>query len=205
CRIGFIGGRELREDLAFDAVVRAMPRMDWQEPLQSGRLDLLLVEACWDPDGGWRFALLGVGPEADELRALLARARELATPTALWVRDAAEGAPRFAWLMPRFDAVYGIDEAVCKRLRQAGATLPVRVLAPAIQPRLHNPVRSRELADAAPAFAGKVLFDGWWELVGGLGDSPALSALAGDPLLVVDSEWEVGGVRLDDLPTYAGG
>lgn len=205
CRIGFIGGRELREELAFDAVVRAMPRMDWQEPLQSGRLDLLLVEACWDPDGGWRFALLGVGPEADELRALLARARELAIPTALWVRDAAEAAPRFAWLMPLFDAVYGIDEAVCKRLRQAGATLPVRVLAPAIQPRLHNPVRSRELADAAPAFAGKVLFDGWWELAGGLGDSPALSALAGDPLLVVDSEWEVGGVRLDDLPTYAGG
>lgn len=201
-RIGFIGSRELCEELAFDAMVRPLPRGHWRTRLTRGALDFVLIETAWEPEGGWRYGLAGHGEEAHELCKLLEEARQRGVPTVLWVREAAANAARYAWIMPHVAAVYAIDDASAEQLAALDARIRIQVLPPAIQPRLHNPVRTQALREALPPFADRVLFDGWWDLAGPTGADPVLQGLAAGRLLVVDSDWEVGSVRIPDLPVY---
>lgn len=201
-RIGLVGSRELARELAFDACVRLLRAGGWQEQLEAAPLDFVLIETAWEPAGGWRYGLRGVGQEAQELLRLLAHASNAGLPTVLWVRDAPDAASCFRWLLPHVEAVYAADGETASRLSAGEAKFRVQALLPAIQPRLHHPVRTNSLRQAAPLFAKKILFDGWWDLVDAAGVDPVLEQLAADQLLVVDSEWEVGGVRIPDLPLY---
>ena len=203
--IGLIGSRELAHELAFDARVRQLRAESWREQLDAAPLDFVLVGTAWEPDGGWRHGLRGLGREAQELSGLLAHASNAGLPVALWVRDAPDAAAHYAWLLPHVQAAFAVDDETARRLASNDSNRPVKVLAPAFQPRLHHPVRSDGLRQAAPLFTDRVLFDGWWDLAGDAGADPVLRELATDRLVVVDSEWEVGGVRIPDLPLYQPG
>lgn len=200
--IGLIGSRELAHELAFDVRVRQLRSGGWQEQLEAAPLDFVLIDTAWEPEGSWRHGLRGLGPEAQELSRLLGHASSAGLPVALWVRDAPDAAPHYAWLLPHVQVAYAADREIARRLVSNDSSRPVRELAPAIQPRVHHPVRSDGLRLAAPLFADRVLFDGWWDLAGDAGADPVLKELAADRLVVIDSEWEVGGVRIPDLPHY---
>lgn len=201
-RIGLIGSCELAQELAFDAHVRPLRAAGWREQLEASPLDFVLIDTAWEPDGGWRHGLRGVGREAKELSALLDHAAKAGLPVALWVRDAPGAAPHYAWLLPHVQAAYAVDAETARHLASVDSGRPVKELAPAFQPRLHHPVRSNGLRQAAPLFADRVLFDGWWDLAGSAGADPVLAELAADRLVVVDSKWEVGCVRIPDLPLF---
>ena len=201
-RIGLIGSRELAHELAFDARVRQLSVEGWQKQLEASPLDFVLIDTAWEPEGGWRYGLRGAGREAHELSSLLAHASNVGLAVVLWVRDAPDAAPCYAWLLPHVQAVYAADVGTARRLSESDANPQVKELPPAIQPRLHHPIRSNGLRKAASLFADKVMFDGWWDLADEAGSDPVLKQLAADQLLVVDSEWEVGGVRIPDIPHY---
>lgn len=201
-RIGFIGGQELREELAHDADVFPLHSEHWEASLATGALDFILIETAWEPDGAWGYGLLRVGEEAEALVALLEQARSRGIPAAVWVRESAANAVRYTWMAPLVSAVFAIDEEVANVIHRSATGVRVEVLPPAVQPRLFNPVRTYALRDAEPAFSGRVLFDGWWDLADRTGANHVLRGLAPDRLAIVDSDWDVGRVRLPDLPDY---
>lgn len=202
-RIAFLGSRELREELAFDAAVTPLRLEGWNEQILRVRHDFLLLETAWEPEGGWRYGLAGVGQAASAVLSLLRVAQAAGVPIVLWFREDPANYDRYAWLVEHADRVYAIDEALARRLSHDAPQARVGILPPAIQPALHNPIRSYRLREAASRLGDKVLYDGWWNLADGAGSRPILDALRERELLVVESEWDVSRIRLDDLPGYA--
>lgn len=198
-KVAFIGGVELRQELSFDAQVTSLLYDGWEGQLAQRRHDLLLIETAWEPDGGWRYGLLGQGPEAAALRSVLETCHVSRLPIVVWFREEDANVPKYAWIAAQADRIYAVDEQLASRLSQEFPTKRIDILRPAIQPALHNPVRSYRLRDALPALRRKVLIDGWWDLAGSTGRSATLDALRAD-ILVAESEWDVSRVRIGDLP-----
>src|SRR5690606_15915037 len=90
---------------------------------------------------------------------VLAKAREQGIPRALWYRAPSADLEHFGWLAHQVEAAYATDEATAAALQQH-AGCKVEVLPPAIQPAMHNPIRSWEQLPAA-GLSDRVLFDGW--------------------------------------------
>lgn len=203
-RLAFLGSEELALELAFEAEVTLLSEADWEQQLAGARFDLLLLEPVLHVGNReWRNAMCTDGRLRSRLQALLERAGGQGIPRALWYRAAPGMVGQFAWLAARVDAVYATDPASSAALgghADAGSR-EVRVLAPAIQPAMHNPLRTWEQLDA-PGFAGRVLFDGWLDLLEGASDEPLVQAFRDDRLLVAESEWEFGGVRLADAGNF---
>src|SRR5690606_19409594 len=76
------------------------------------------------------------------------------------------------------------------------------LLAPAVQPRLYNPLVDPEMRPAAVALGSRMVFDGWWDLRPDLPAFEALKELRRYGLLAVESEWEFSQGRLDDRPDF---
>lgn len=201
-RVASITSRELREELTFDAAVTPLLACGWEGQLAGGTHDLILIEGAWEPEGGWGAAFAGTGESQARLEALLARCRKLQLPVVLWAREDVAGLDRLAWLVPRVDRVYAIDAAGQQWMEQHFSDVGCRLLPPAVQPALHNPVRSYALRDCQQVLGDKVLFDGWWDLAGGLGGNEVTIAL-GERLRVIESRWDYSRVRLDDSESYA--
>lgn len=202
-RLALVASKGLRDELAFDAAVTPLQAQDWRAQLAAGPHDAVLIEGAWEPEGGWGVAFAGTEVSRDRLEALLAGCRALGLPVVLWARESVGGLERLAWLMNQVDRVYAIDEAGLDWMRSHVPNIVRGLLAPAVQPKLHNPVRAYALQECRPALADKMLFDGWWDLAGAL-DDEAVAAAFGDRLRVVDSHWDYSQVRLEDSPRYAG-
>ena len=199
--IAFLGSDELATELAHDVRVAQLRQDGWREQLNVAPFAFLLLEPVWHVGNReWRNALAADGRQRDLVEELLSHCREKGLPTVLWFRGDAATAGHFNWLLDHVDAAYAMDEAAAVAL-QGGGRRPVEVLAPAIQPALHNPLRSWEhLAEAD--WRQRVLYDGWFDLQEGAAEEPLLKALQDEHLLVAESEWEFGGVRLDDMPSF---
>lgn len=193
--IATLASRELREELSFDAQVTPLHADGWGEILKPGAFDYLLIESAWEPEGNWGVAFAGTGESRDKLEPLLAHCRSIGLKIVLWAREDAEGLDRVAWLAASVDRVYSIDEAGLAWFQKHVPGVPLRLLPPAIQPALHNPVRSYELAECQRGLAGTVLLDGWWDLQGPWAEDPLLAEL-GDRARVLDSQCDYSWARL---------
>lgn len=203
-KVGFVGSDELAEELAFDASITALGiGASWRSQLHPGAFDYILIETTWGVRAqGWGYGIMGHGPQREDLVALLETCRKLAIPIVVWCREDIGNYGRFAWLGAFADRIYAVDEELCAVLARDNPRTPVKVLPVAVQPAIHNPLCSYPLQGAAPAFSDKVLFDGWWDLALSQ-NGTLLDKLRGDGLLVCESEWEFGGVRLMDQPRFA--
>lgn len=203
-RIAFVGSQELALELEFDAQVTRVRESTWRSGVQAGQFDYLLLETVWNAAcDDWRYSMVGGGEESTELRALLKHCRSIALPIVLWFREDPINYPRFAWLMPHVSRVYVVDDRLGDLVRKDHPTVHVATLPPAIQPALHNPVRSYALQESRESFREQVLFDGWWDAVADTELRDFLGGLRSSGLRVCESEWEFGGARVQDMPELA--
>ncbi|MDH5835434.1 glycosyltransferase family A protein [Luteimonas kalidii] len=200
-RIAFLGSLELALELAFDAEVERLDEHAWMEQLDSNRFAFLLIEPVWHVENrGWRDVCSNPERGRRILAPLVAAFRARGIPAVIWFRNPLPEIGNFGWMVELADRAYAIDEALAQALAQPPA-VRVGVLAPAIQPAIHNPFR-RWPQLTAPGWKGKVLYDGWLNLSEGLAADPLLGHYKGDRLLVGDSRWDFGGVRLTDQAEF---
>lgn len=194
--IGFVGSRELRTELAFDARVHALDEDNWRR-LVPGALRFLLVETVWHVEHRhWRYAMVGEGSPG--FRQLLDHCRQIGLPVVVWFRETPAHYRHFAWLAAHADLVCVADARIESQLRQDFPQSSVDYMPPAIQPALHNPLRSYGLMDVGDALSNRVVFDGWWDLQRKLPELQVLQGLKDSGLLVVEGWWDFARVRLDD-------
>lgn len=204
-RIAFLGSEELALELAFDAEVTLLSEADWEGQLAAASYDLLLLEPVLHVGNReWRNAMCVEGRGRPRLERLLDRAMDLGIPRVMWYRADPGTVDRFGWLGRHVDALYAVDAATAAALAShpdVGPRDQVPVLAPAVQPAMHNPLRTWEQLDT-PGFSKSILYDGWLDLLDGGSSEPLIQAFREDRLLVAESEWEFGGIRLDDAPEF---
>src|SRR5690606_34773329 len=134
---------------------------------------MLLIEPVWHVGNReWRACLSNGARGQENVEALLRDAKARGTPRVLWFRGSEGDLDAFAWLALHVDAVYATDEAMAVALQECTGR-PVGVLPTAIQPALHNPLRSWEQLPLT-GFADRVLYDGWLDLLEGASDDPLL-------------------------------
>lgn len=200
--IGFIGSTELRAELSFDAHVAVLDDNNWQAALNPGALRFLLVETVWHVEHQhWCYALTSGGDQS-VFRRVLERCREISLPVVVWFRETPGNYQQFAWLAEHASLVCASDAGIVEWLRRDFPQARVEHLLPAIQPALHNPLRSYGLMEAADALRNSIVFDGWWDVRNGLAELPRLHDLKDEGLLVVESQWEYAKVRLDDCRDF---
>lgn len=200
--IGFIGSDELRVELSFDACVAVLDEDNWQDVLKAGAFRFLVVETVWHVGHrNWRYALTG-GEASAGFRRLLEHCRRISLPVVVWFREAPGNYQHFAWLAGQADMVCVADAGIAARLRRDFPQATVEYMPPAIQPALHNPVRSYGLMEAADILGNHIVFDGWWDLQGRLPELPRLREIRDQGLLVAESRWDFSNVRLDDSDEF---
>lgn len=200
-RIAFIGTRELREELAFDASVIPLEEGNWRDQIHPDAFDYLLIEPVLHVDHvSWRHAMARNG-DRRHMKELLRHCRRVGVPVVLWLRVEPDIYVEFSWLVPYADRVYAID-AVIQRMAAAGhPEANPQLLPPCVQPRLHSPIGNPRTARLAEALSRNVLFDGWWHLASGA-RTAIMDELRRDRLLVAESEWELSFTRLNTLPSF---
>lgn len=200
-RIAFLGSTELATELAFDVGVTPLAESSWGSQLAAARYAMLLIEPVWHVGNReWRASLSNGARGQENVEAVLREAKVRGIPRVLWFRGGNADLEPFAWLATQVDAVYATDEAIATAL-QAHSGRPVGVLPTAIQPALHNPLRSWEQLPLT-GFSDRVLYDGWLDLLEGASGDPLVRHFKDTRLLVGESEWQFGGVRLSDAADY---
>lgn len=127
-------GAQVTAGLAWEWTQRELTAANAATVLRADDLDLVLLEMSGSTVRGWS-AADGAG-----LDGVLAAARERAIPVLAWVTaatddpDAAEG-----WI-DDVRAVFLDDAAALEKWRARWPDAAVRVLPPAVQPRVHNPL-----------------------------------------------------------------
>ena len=201
--IGYIGGRELLEELAFDTRIECIDPANAETVVTPERMLYLLVETSWRPDGATAaYPLLDTSENRERFRPLAEHCRRMGVPIVLWIREVPGNLDRFTWLVEHADAVYAADQELLAALSTRFPDLCAQWLPPAIQPRLHHPVRSLDLLDYRKVLGDRILFDGWWDLQGALPELDALRAGRDSGLLVCESEWDFTNVRLGDCAEF---
>lgn len=203
-RIGFIGSSELLDDLRPDISVEVLREGSWLAQLRDRRVDYVLLETAWTGAAGdWRYTMVREAGRGQELIELLEYCRSNRIPSVLWIREDPRNYHQYSWLIPLVDRVYAIDEAVGRLITAEFPDRKPGILAPAVQPAVHNPVRSYALQQAHEQFRELLLFDGWWELVGDEELRGVARDLGHEGLRICESRWEFGRVRLGDMPQLA--
>lgn len=200
-RIAFLGSAELAAELAFDAGVTPLRESGWGAQLAAARYAMLLIEPVWHVGNReWRASLTNGARGREGVEALLRDAETRGIPRVLWFRGGTADLEPYAWLAAHVDAVYATDEATAAAL-QKHTGRQVGVLPTAIQPALHNPLRTWEQLPLT-GFSDRVLYDGWLDLLEGASSDPLVRHFKDTRLLVGESEWQFGGVRLSDAADY---
>ena len=196
-RVAAVTSSELLSELAWDADVQALDEQDWLQQLQPGCFDYLLIEPLWNVDASqWRNAMVAESGQHHRMLEVAAHCRRFGLPVVCWFREDMDNYHRFAWLAGLADRTYALDDEMRERLAADFPARPIGLLPLAVQPRLHNPLRSGALQASAAAFEKNVLLDGWWELNDGAVASSV--AVFGDQLRVCESEWDFSRARLAD-------
>ncbi|MDH7454056.1 glycosyltransferase [Luteimonas composti] len=201
--IGYIGSRELLEELSFDARVECVDPSNAEALVTPERILFLLVETAWRPEAGPAgYPLLDSPGNRERFLPLVDRCRRMGVPLVLWIREVPGNLDRFAWLIGHADAVYVADRDMHGQVSARWPEARAQWLPPAIQPRLHHPVRTLDLLDYRKVLGDRLLFDGWWDLQGALPELGALRAARESGLLVCETEWDFTNVRLGDCAEF---
>lgn len=140
----------------------AMTPAGWRRDLERHEVDLLLVESAWAGSGkAWQYQLTGSKAPSEELRALVARCRELGIPAVFWNKEDPPHFEDFLDTARLFDAVFTSDSRLLETYREALGHDRVAPLPFAAQDAMHNPIRpqwgfhERDVAFAGMYFAHK--------------------------------------------------
>jgi glycosyltransferase involved in cell wall biosynthesis len=111
----------------------------WPEQIADTAADFLLIESClFSVLGDWHFAQ---GPKpSPALAALLDAARARKLPVVVWITADVLYADMYTELAKRGDVIFVADPRMQEYLHLAGCA-GVEYLAPAVQPRIFNPLR----------------------------------------------------------------
>lgn len=194
-RIAAIASAELVSELNWDADVLALAEKHWKEQLQPGRFDYLLLEPVWHVDSReWCYVMAAGSDRQQAIVEVIGHCHRIGLPVVLWFREDIGNYSHFSWLADLADRTYALDAIMQGRLAADFPHKKIDILPLAVQPRMHNPLRSVALQSSAPAFSGKVLVDGWWEMV----DKGVATQLAefGEDLRVCESDWDFSRAHL---------
>lgn len=159
-RIACVVSDRLYQGLQFEGEVFLLTPSNWRATLEHGAPDLLLVESFWESaTGHWNLAQAGFGPDAEELREVVATARRQGIPSAYWFTEDRAYHGHYHEMASHFEHVFCADVEEIDLLAKEG--IEAEYLAPCVQPALYNPFRWSEYYDALDL---GVLFDGWGEL-----------------------------------------
>ncbi|HET6430817.1 glycosyltransferase [Dyella sp.] len=191
-RIALIGSGELHRDLAFDAAVTALDRPGWRDQLATAAFDFLLLEAgSLHPSHAWSPAFAGDPAAIEELTSLLREARRRGIPSACWkLTTGAADSAIDSHLRALVDAAFACAPAAAEGSVEAAGAHTVERLAPAVQPKLYNPVTVPALLKAA-RFARRCVLSDDLEASVAAQDLPPFLAPLRDRLLLTDSRWAV--------------
>jgi hypothetical protein len=204
--IGFIGSEELFNELSPDAELVCVCAETYESQFDDRRIDYVIVETSWNTvASAWSTSLAkdagGVARFGEFARSCKARH----VPIVLWFTAGGGSFSQFSWLIEYADLVFATHGAVEERVRHDFAsTKNISVLRPYIQPAFHNPLKGTGLLPAARCLGTSVVFDGWWDIQQSDSLLHSLRDWTQFGLLIAESEWEYGRVRLSDLPELAG-
>src|SRR5690606_25503581 len=201
-RVAYVGGGELAEELAFDAELTLLESRGWIERLPGGSHDFLLIESSWVVQGGWGSIQAGSDETRRAFELLVRHCRSIRLPVVLWAREDEAHLHKLAWLADLSDRCYAIDEHGLSWLSRRLGEARVGLLLPAVQPAIYNPVCSYALQEGRSVLEGKILLDGWWDLVG-KEDVRREAEPFGDLLRVVESQADYSHGRLGDGGSFA--
>jgi glycosyltransferase involved in cell wall biosynthesis len=156
---GILGDRLFR-GIDPDTQLLPLTPQNWEQVIAYAQPDFLLVESTWmSATGHWYMALTIPGQENDEILHIIKTARKKQIPTVFWMTLSHSYCPHFIRIARAFDRVYCADPLAVEIFAAEG--LSSKILLPAIQPVVFNPVHNVE--ENIPFNAG-ILFDGWVDL-----------------------------------------
>ncbi|GAA1327083.1 hypothetical protein GCM10009592_13540 [Brachybacterium rhamnosum] len=165
--LGLIADEFTTSTLSASMNVVPLDRSRWREQLETTGLDLVLVESAWEGNGGqWH---RGIGAyeleEHQDIRDLLARARELGITSAFWNKEDPIHIKRFRPTAALCDHVFTTDAAMIPTyLSTPGAvTRTVSAMPFYAQPAIHNPLPTQRPYRHTVAYAGTYYGDRYKE------------------------------------------
>lgn len=165
--VGLIADEFTTSTLAASMNVVPLDRSRWREQLETAGLDLVLVESAWEGNGGqWHRGIGAYEPEEhQDIRDLLARARELGITSAFWNKEDPIHIKRFRPTAALCDHVFTTDAAMIPTyLSTPGAVTRTASAMPFYaQPAIHNPLPSERPYRHTVAYAGTYYGDRYKE------------------------------------------
>ena len=165
--VGLIADEFTTSTLAASMNVVPLDRSRWREQLESAGLDLVLIESAWEGNGGqWHRGIGAYEPEEhQDIRDLLARARELGITSAFWNKEDPIHIKRFRPTAALCDHVFTTDAAMIPTyLSTPGAVTRTASAMPFYaQPAIHNPLPSERPYRHTVAYAGTYYGDRYKE------------------------------------------
>jgi glycosyltransferase involved in cell wall biosynthesis len=159
-KVAAVLGDRLFRGIDPDTQLLPLTPENWEQVISHTRPDLLLVESTWvSATGHWYMALTIPGQENDEILNIIKTARKKQIPTVFWMTLSHSYCPHFIRIARAFDNVYCADPLAVEMFAAQG--LSSKILLPAVQPVVFNPVHNVE--ENTPFNAG-ILFDGWVDL-----------------------------------------
>ena len=144
-RIGLVSDNLTRECLRRECTVVDLTPDNYREAIADRRLDLVLVESCWNGfEDSWRYGIAAY-PDVPErhngaLSSLVATAREAGIPAIFWNREDGVHFDRFIASATLFDRVLTVDETMLPAYRDAlGSDARLGVMMFAASRFLHQP------------------------------------------------------------------
>ncbi len=118
---------------------------DWPEIFAENRPDVLFCESAWHGNQGrWRYQMTGTKAPKQELRDLIAWCRSEGIPTVFWNKEDPPNFDFFIDTAKLFDYVYTCDGDMIPKYREILGHDRVGVLQFAAQPRIHNPIQTKQ-------------------------------------------------------------
>ncbi|MBL4903754.1 MAG: glycosyltransferase [Desulfocapsa sp.] len=160
-RIGAIVDTRLYQGLRFEGELFVLTPDNWQQVLNYGEIDFLIVESCWQSVYcHWRFGQFNHSENNKALIDIIHTATERDIPTIYWNTQDFLHHDRYKEFASHFDYVFCADPRESQLLEHEG--IKSDMLLPAIQPIIHNGFKPYE--PSYPDFSINVLYDGFTDI-----------------------------------------
>ncbi|QKE65463.1 glycosyltransferase [Aquipseudomonas campi] len=147
-------GEKLYQGLRYEGRLHVALPGTWRDILDFAEVDFLIIESFFvSCTGHWKYGQTNEGAARTDLEKLLSYSRERGIPSAYWITHGVEYFNAFLAFSRLFDYVFCADPEMVDLLAASG--VEARVLLPAVQPAVHNPLRQTE----AEPFSIGVLVD----------------------------------------------